>query len=154
MILNKFYILLFYLFNFLAVLDLNCCTGFSLVVVSWDYSLGALRRLLIAVVPLVAEFKLLESTWASVVAASGLWSTGLKVVAHGLSCSAACAIFLDQGWKLCLLLWQVTSLALSRHQRSSHIQSCHSWKTVIFKGPSWACKNTYENTCLYYTTKL
>ena len=103
MILNKFYILLFYLFNFLAVLDLNCCTGFSLVVVSWDYSLGALRRLLIAVVPLVAEFKLLESTWASVVAASGLWSTGLKVVAHGLSCSAACGIFLDQGLNLCLL---------------------------------------------------
>ena len=43
-----------------------------------------------------------------------LESTGSVVVAHGLSCSAACGIFLDKGWKTCLLQWQEYSLPLSR----------------------------------------
>ena len=47
----------FYLFYFLAVLDLHCWMGFSLVVV---------RGLLIAVASLVAEHGFL-GTWASVV---------------------------------------------------------------------------------------
>ena len=34
---------------------------------------------------------------ASVVAANGLCSTGLIVVAHGLSCCTVCGIFLDRG---------------------------------------------------------
>ena len=38
-------------------------------------------------------------------------------MAHGLSCSTACGIFLDQGLNLCLLHWQADSLPL-RHQRS------------------------------------
>ena len=43
-----------------------------------------------------------------------LWSTSSKrggsvVVAHGLSCSAACGIFLDQGSNLCPLHWQADS---------------------------------------------
>ena len=33
----------------------------------------------------------------SAVVARRLWSAGSVVVAHGLSCSAACGIFLDQG---------------------------------------------------------
>ena len=33
---------------------------------------------------------------------------------HGLRCSAACGIFLDQGLNLCLLHWQVDSLPLSQ----------------------------------------
>ena len=33
----------------------------------------------------------------SVAAAPGLWSTGSVIVAHGLSCSEAFEIFLDQG---------------------------------------------------------
>ena len=33
----------------------------------------------------------------SIIAAPGLWSTGSIVVAHGLSCPAACGIFPDQG---------------------------------------------------------
>jgi len=45
-------------------------------------------------------------TWASVVGAPGLWSTGSIVVAHGLSCSEACGIFLDQESTPCLLHWQ------------------------------------------------
>ena len=36
---------------------------------------------------------------------------------HGLSCSTACRIFLDQGLNLCLLHWQGGSLPLS-HQGS------------------------------------
>ena len=38
---------------------------------------------------------------ASVVVARGLWSAGSVVVAHGLSCSAACGIFPDQGSNPC-----------------------------------------------------
>ena len=48
-----------------------------------------------------------------------LWSTSSKVVAHRLSCFAACAIFLDQGSNSCLLHWQADSLPLS-HQGSPH----------------------------------
>ena len=48
-------------------------------------------------------------TRASVVVARGLWSTGAVVVAHGLSCSATCGIFLDQGSNPCPLHWQVDS---------------------------------------------
>ena len=33
------------------------------------------------------------------------------VVEHGLNCSKACGIFLDQGSNLCLLHWQADSLA-------------------------------------------
>ena len=42
------------------------------------------------------------------------------VVAHGLSCSVACGIFLDQGSNLCLLHWQADSLVL-RYQGSPHM---------------------------------
>ena len=53
----------------------------------------------------------------SAVMAPGLYSTGLVAVAHGLSCSAACGIFSDQGSNPCLLHWQADSLPLS-HQGS------------------------------------
>ena len=51
-----------------------------------------------------------------------LWSTGSRhagsvVVAHGLSCSAACGIFPDQGSNPCPLHWQADSQPL-HHQRS------------------------------------
>ena len=63
-----------------------------------------------------------------------LWSTGSRragsvVVAHGLSCSAACGIFPDQGSNLCPLHWQADSQPL-RHQGSpSH----------LFLYPIWFC---------------
>ena len=41
-----------------------------------------------------------------------LWSTGSVVVAHGLCCSKACGIFLEQGSNLCSLHWQVDSQLL------------------------------------------
>ena len=53
-------------------------------------------RLLIVVASLAAEHGLLGAR-ASV------------VVAHGLRCSAACGIFLDQGLNLCPLHWQMDS---------------------------------------------
>ena len=58
-------------------------------------------------------------TRASVVATCrlssfGLWALelGSAVVAHSLSCSAACVIFLDQGSNLCSLHWQTNSYPL------------------------------------------
>ena len=42
----------------------------------------------------------------------GAWALGTQasvVVAHGLSCSAACGIFPDQGSNLCPLHWQADS---------------------------------------------
>ena len=42
----------------------------------------------------------------------GAWTLGTwasVVVAHGLSCSAACGIFLDRGSNPCPLHWQVDS---------------------------------------------
>ena len=44
-------------------------------------------------------------------------STGSAVVGRALNCSAACAVFPDQGWNPCILPWQVDSLSLS-HQGS------------------------------------
>ena len=64
--------------------------------------------------------------WASVVAIPGLSSTGSIVVAHRLSCSMECGIFLDQGSNLCLLHWQADSLPLS-HQGSPNT-------VITFKG--------------------
>ena len=54
---------------------------------------------------------------ASLVAEHRPLGTGSIVVAHGLGCSTACGIFLDQGLNLCLLHWPVDSLPLS-HQGS------------------------------------
>ena len=56
----------------------------------------------------------------SVVVAPGLYSTGLIVLTHKLSCSAACGIFQDQESNSGLLHWQVACLPLS-HQGSLHV---------------------------------
>ena len=50
---------------------------------------------------------------ASEAVPSELYSTGLTIVAPGLSCSAACGIFLDQGLDPCLLHRQMVSLFLA-----------------------------------------
>ena len=47
-----------YLFNFVTVLALHCCTGFSLVLESWGYLLGVVQRLLTEVGSLVSEHRL------------------------------------------------------------------------------------------------
>ena len=48
---------------------------------------------------------------------TGSRRAGSVIVAHGLSCSAACEIFPDQGSNPCLLHWQADSQPL-RHQGS------------------------------------
>ena len=64
----------------------------------------------------------LQYLWhvSSVVAVPELQSTGSVVVVHGLSCSAACGIFLDEGSNPCLLHWQVHSVPLS-HRGSTGV---------------------------------
>ena len=46
------------MYLFLSVLDLHCCTGFSVVAESGGYSLVAVLRFLIVVASLVAECRL------------------------------------------------------------------------------------------------
>ena len=68
------------------------CTGrCSLVVASGGYTLLAENRLLIAVTSLVEH---------------GSSRMDSVAVEHGLSCPAACRIFLDQGSNPCPLHWQ------------------------------------------------
>ena len=55
----------------MAVLDLHCCTAFSLVVTNGGYSLDVVHRLLIAVASVVAKHRF-WGRWASVVAAPRL----------------------------------------------------------------------------------
>ena len=43
------------------------------------------------------------SAWASVAADCGSWNWGSVAAVHGLSCSVACGIFLDQGLNPCSL---------------------------------------------------
>ena len=83
----------------------------------------AMHGLLTAVASLVAEHGF-YSTLASVVVACGLMSCGspplehrLNSCGHGLSCSLASGISLDQKSNPCLLHWQADSLPLS-HQGS------------------------------------
>ena len=84
---------------------IRCCADFSLVVESGGYSLDVVHGFLIGEASLVMEHRLWDMQ-VSVVVTAGLKSTGSIPVAHGLSCSLACGIFLDQGLNLCLLRWQ------------------------------------------------
>ena len=47
--------------------------------------------------------------WLLLLWSTGSWHVGSVVVAHRLSCSAACEIFPDQGSNLCPLHWQADS---------------------------------------------
>ena len=83
------------------MLGVCCCPGFSLVAVSGGYSLVAVHGLLIAVASLVPEHGL-SGAPSSVAATRGLsrsWLLGSRAQTRGkgLSFSAACGIFLDQG---------------------------------------------------------
>ena len=82
-------VLFYFIYLFLPVLGLHCC--------AWAFSscrerrllFVAVRGLLIVVASLVAEHSLLACGLQQ------LWHVGSVIVAHGLSCSAACGIFLD-----------------------------------------------------------
>ena len=91
-----------FFFFFLAVQNLCCCAGFSLVVVSRDYSSCSGRTSYChgfsccgAQASMVAACGLRSCT------APGLQNTGSVVVVHGLSHSRAYGILLAQGLSLC-----------------------------------------------------
>ena len=88
--------------------------GVSLVGASRGYSLVVVPGLLTVVASFVERHSLYIA-WASVVVVPGLQSTDSVVVVHGLSCSAACGIFLDHRWNPHLLHWWKDSLPLSHH---------------------------------------
>ena len=68
---------------------------------------------------------------------------GSIVGMHGLSCSKACGIFLDQGLNLCPLHWQADSLPLS-HQGSP--ENLNSKGTLINAGrPCDPCRAESSN---------
>ena len=89
-----------FIYLFMAVLGLHCRMGFSLLVVSGG---------------LLSSWGAQASHYSgfSCCGAQGLGCVGSVVVAHRLSRSVACGIFLEQGLNLCLLHWQVHSLPLS-----------------------------------------
>ena len=102
--------LLIYLFIYLFIYFWLCWVsvsvrGLSLVVASGDHSSSQCAGLSLSR-PL-----LLQST--------GSRRAGSAVVAHRLSCSAACGILPDQGSNPCPLHWQADSQPL-RHQGSPH----------------------------------
>ena len=74
----------------------------SLDAESVDYSLVAGHRLPIVVVSLVEHGLWV---WASVLATPCLYSTGLVIAAHGLSCSVACGVYPEQGLNACIGRW-------------------------------------------------
>ena len=104
-----FYLFIFYLF--LAVLVLRFCAKAFPSCGKWGPLFIAVRGPLTIV--------------ASLVGSTGSRRAGSVVVAHGLSCSAACGILPDQGSNPCPLHWQADSQPL-RHQGSPEI--------FIFKG--------------------
>ena len=73
-----------FIYLFLTVPGLRCCTGFSLVVGSEGYSLVVVLRLLTVAASLVAEHRL-WSTQASVVVGHGLSSRGSWALEHRLN---------------------------------------------------------------------
>ena len=104
------------MYLFLAVLGLRCCVAFS------SFSEPGLLYSCTVQASHCGGFSPCMA-WAlghraSVVRLSGFSSTGSIVVAHRLSCSVACGIFLGQGSNPCLFHWQAESLPLS-HQGSS-----------------------------------
>ena len=80
---------------FLAALGLRCCARAFSSCGERGLLFVAVRGLLIVVASRCGSRAL--GAWASV------------VVARGLSCSAACGIFLDHGLNPCLLHWQADS---------------------------------------------
>ena len=88
-----------YLFIFLAVLGVHCCTGFSPVVASEGYSLVAVSRLLIVLPSHIAELGL-QGTQASVVEARGLSVCSSQALEHSLNSCGTLGQLLRGMWDL------------------------------------------------------
>ena len=110
-----FLIYLFLLFIFGCIGSSLLRAGFSLVAASAGYSSLQCTCFSLRWFLLLGAQAL--GTRASVVVARGVYSAGSVVVAHRLSCSAACGILLGQGSNPCPLHWQADSQPL-RHQGS------------------------------------
>ena len=95
---------------FLAVPGPRCCAGFSLAAESRGYSVARLAGF-----PW-RWFLLVWSAGPGARELQQLQRVGSVVVAHGLSCSAACGIFSDQGLNWCLLHWQTASSPMSHRE--------------------------------------
>ena len=100
------------MYLFLAALGLGCCArAFSRCVKKGLLSICAVQASHCGVISF-------RSTGSRACGCSSCSSRApdhrlSSVVAHGLSCSAACGILPDQGLNLCLLHWQADSLPLS-----------------------------------------
>ena len=92
-----------FVYLFLAVLGLCCCSGFSLV-----WRAGATLQL-------------------GCVGFSFCGAQASVIVAYRLSSSSACGIFPDQGSNLCVLHWQADSLPWS-HQGSPRVPTFEDLK--------------------------
>ena len=115
-------LLLFYLFIYGCVGSSFLCEDFSLIAASGGHSSSRCAGLSLSR-PL-----LLRST--------GSRRTGSVVVAHGLSCSAACGIFPDQGSNPCPLHWQADSQPL-RHQGSPAFLNAGRCRTPTARSGLW-----------------
>ena len=124
----------------------------SLVVVSGICSPGACRGFSLRWRPL------LWSTCSRCVSFRSLWALGMaSVVAHGLSCLAACGNFPDQGLNPCPLHWQVDSYPLY-HQGSPAFFLIISWAVISERLCKWPkvlinivlANNNYVSSKIYY----
>ena len=111
------------------VSDLHCCAGFPRVAASGGWALGAVRGLLVAVPPFVAEHR--------------VQGVGSAVVALGLSYPVAGGIFPVQGWNLCLLHWHADSLP---PRRQGSPDSC-----VLIKTQQTLPGSKYFRICRRYS---
>ena len=106
--------LFIYLFIFGCLGSSLLCAGFSLVAASRGYSslrcAGFSLQWLLLLRSIGSRCTGFSScgSWAQQLWL-GLQSAGSVVVVYGLSCSAACGIFPDQGLNPCPLHWQVDS---------------------------------------------
>ena len=102
------------------MLGVHCCLGFSLVVASGGYFLGAVLGLFVAGVSLVGEHGCMGfsccSTWAQQLRLLDS-RVLLRVAALERKLRDLWDLFPDQGSNPCLLHWQADSLPLS-HQGS------------------------------------
>ena len=108
--LKGLYETLFYSFIFGCAGSSLRYSSISLIAVSRGYSVVAMCRLFTVVASLV-KHRLWGTRFSS--CRSRAPEHRSEVGAHGLSCSAACGTFPDQGSNLCLLPWQVDSSPLS-----------------------------------------
>ena len=72
----------------------------------------------------------LSLSWPLLLRSTGSRRAGSVVVAHGLSCSAACGILPDQGSNPCPLHWQADSQPLC-HQGSPILGISDKWNHTI-----------------------